>query len=77
MASVHEQVASMGIPTRGRVTITVPDIRLGIGLNSLDKVTLNTADFDIVAKGRTVTTRGLAGGNFQSYLGTVIDFWDE
>lgn len=74
LASVHEQVASMGIPTRGRVTITVPDIRLGIGLNSLDKVTLNTADFDIVAKGRTVTTRGLAGGNFQSYLGTVIDF---
>ncbi|MFS1155066.1 WxL domain-containing protein [Enterococcus faecalis] len=74
VASVREQVELMRIPARGQATITVPDIRLGIVLNSLDKVTLNTADFDIVAKGRTMTTRGLAGGTFQYYLGTVIDF---
>ena len=73
VASVREQVELMRIPASGQVTITVPDIRLGIVLNSLDKVTLNTADFDIVAKGRTMRTRMITGGNYQYYLGTVID----
>ncbi|EFT94872.1 WxL domain-containing protein [Enterococcus faecalis] len=74
VASVREQVELMRIPASGQATITVPDIRLGIVLNSLDKVTLNTADFDIVTKGRTMRTRMIAGGNYQYYLGAVIDF---
>ncbi|BAV37703.1 WxL domain-containing protein [Enterococcus faecalis] len=73
LASVHEQVTSIRIPPSGQVTITVPDIRLGVVLNSLDNVTLNTADFDIVAKGRTLRSRRLNTDPLY-YFGAVINF---
>ncbi|EGO8563613.1 WxL domain-containing protein [Enterococcus faecalis] len=74
LASVLEQVASIRIPASGQVAVTIPDIRLGIVLNSLDKVTLNTADFDIAAKGRMMQTKRHSDGSFEEFLGRVFDF---